>query len=193
MRESIGTIRFNRPARMNAVNTRLTAEFLDALLAFDNDDGVRVLIVTGVEGAFCAGLDIGEAIARLEEHRPIPSCAGPNGPVAAERPVDPLYNKADEEARDRGDKRAGNRHGLQHSPGMRHKDRVRQGAHGGALHACRPDAGIRVELQPSPGSSAWARPVSWSLRGTSSTREECLAIGLVNRVVPAAELETFTL
>jgi enoyl-CoA hydratase/carnithine racemase len=70
-KEHIGTIRFNRPEQMNAVNTHLTAELLDALLRLDRDDEVRVVIITGTGNAFCAGLDIAEAIGRIEENRPI--------------------------------------------------------------------------------------------------------------------------
>lgn len=56
----IALIRFNRPKELNALNRRLMAELRDALKALDDDDTVRVIILTGNERAFAAGADIKE-------------------------------------------------------------------------------------------------------------------------------------
>jgi enoyl-CoA hydratase len=53
-----GLIRLNRPKQMNALNDRLMDELGDALLAFDKDDGIGAIVVTGNEKAFAAGADI---------------------------------------------------------------------------------------------------------------------------------------
>jgi enoyl-CoA hydratase len=53
-----GLIRLNRPQQMNALNDQLMDELGDALLAFDRDEGIGCLIVTGSEKAFAAGADI---------------------------------------------------------------------------------------------------------------------------------------
>ncbi|MFC0386085.1 enoyl-CoA hydratase/isomerase family protein [Muricoccus vinaceus] len=51
----------NRPARRNALSREMVAAF-DALLAELRDDAsVRVLVITGAGGHFCAGLDLDEA------------------------------------------------------------------------------------------------------------------------------------
>ena len=64
-KDQIGTITFNRPKVLNALN-RKTMEELGALLAGVRDDAeVRVLILTGAgEKAFVAGADINELAQR---------------------------------------------------------------------------------------------------------------------------------
>jgi 2-(1,2-epoxy-1,2-dihydrophenyl)acetyl-CoA isomerase len=56
--DGVGVITMNRPERRNA----LTPEMLDALArtlaAFEVDDAVRVVVLTGAGGAFCAGGDV---------------------------------------------------------------------------------------------------------------------------------------
>jgi enoyl-CoA hydratase len=54
----IGLIQLNRPKELNALNLELMGELRDALKALDQDDSVRVIILTGNEKAFAAGADI---------------------------------------------------------------------------------------------------------------------------------------
>ncbi len=54
----IALIQLNRPKELNALNLQLMAEVRDALKDLDNDDRVRVIIITGNEKAFAAGADI---------------------------------------------------------------------------------------------------------------------------------------
>ena len=64
-RESIGYITFNRPTVLNALNRKTMEELGDVLAAARDDEGVRVLILTGAgEKAFVAGADIGELAQR---------------------------------------------------------------------------------------------------------------------------------
>ena len=53
-----GVIRLDRPKQMNALNDQLMDELGHALLAFDRDDGIGAIVVTGNEKAFAAGADI---------------------------------------------------------------------------------------------------------------------------------------
>ncbi len=55
---AIAEIRFNRPHRLNAVIEALYDELLRALDDAENDNAVRVIIVTGEGRAFCAGADM---------------------------------------------------------------------------------------------------------------------------------------
>jgi enoyl-CoA hydratase len=55
----VGLITLNRPKQMNALNDQLMDELGQALLAFDADEGVGCIVVTGNEKAFAAGADIG--------------------------------------------------------------------------------------------------------------------------------------
>lgn len=54
----IALLQINRPDSLNALNTELMAEIRDALQQLDDNDEVRVIIITGNEKAFAAGADI---------------------------------------------------------------------------------------------------------------------------------------
>src|SRR6478672_6920566 len=56
--ENIFTITINRPDKLNALNTQMIRELIDAFDAADNDDAARAIIVTGAGRAFCAGADL---------------------------------------------------------------------------------------------------------------------------------------
>jgi len=58
--ENIGTITFNRPDAMNALNNQTRAEFAAAIAEVAADDNINVLILTGSGKAFVAGSDIKE-------------------------------------------------------------------------------------------------------------------------------------
>ena len=53
-----GVITLNRPKQLNALNDALMDELGAALLAFDGDDGIACMIITGSDKAFAAGADI---------------------------------------------------------------------------------------------------------------------------------------
>ena len=55
---SYGWITLNRPKALNALNDGLMDELGEALLAFDADDSIACVVVTGSEKAFAAGADI---------------------------------------------------------------------------------------------------------------------------------------
>jgi enoyl-CoA hydratase len=54
----VGVITLNRPKQMNALNAQLMQELAKALYAFDADEGVGCIVITGSEKAFAAGADI---------------------------------------------------------------------------------------------------------------------------------------
>jgi enoyl-CoA hydratase len=56
--DRVALIRLNRPEVMNALNDRLMDELGQALLAFDADDTIGALVITGNAKAFAAGADI---------------------------------------------------------------------------------------------------------------------------------------
>lgn len=58
--ERIATVTLNRPEARNALNSELLRELPRALQAADADDDVDVIILTGTDPAFCAGLDLKE-------------------------------------------------------------------------------------------------------------------------------------
>jgi enoyl-CoA hydratase len=63
----VATITLNRPQVLNALNDALMDELGAALLAFDADDQIGCIIITGSEKAFAAGADIAK-MAQYEFH-----------------------------------------------------------------------------------------------------------------------------
>lgn len=59
-RGRVGIVTLNRPQAMNAFNLTMLGEVFDALEAFDRDESILVVVVTGNEKAFAAGADIKE-------------------------------------------------------------------------------------------------------------------------------------
>lgn len=55
---NVGVITFNRPERRNALSNGMYAGFATVLPEFMADTEVRVVMVTGAGGAFCAGGDV---------------------------------------------------------------------------------------------------------------------------------------
>ncbi len=60
IRGRVGIVTLNRPQAMNAFNITMLSELFDAMEAFDKDETIGALIVTGNEKAFAAGADIKE-------------------------------------------------------------------------------------------------------------------------------------
>ena len=58
-RGRVALITLNRPKQLNALAPKLMQELGAALYAFDADDGVGAIVITGSEKAFAAGADIG--------------------------------------------------------------------------------------------------------------------------------------
>lgn len=54
----VGIVALNRPKQLNALNDQLMDELGAALKAFDADDAIGCIIVTGSQKAFAAGADI---------------------------------------------------------------------------------------------------------------------------------------
>ena len=54
-----GVITLNRPKQLNALNDGLMDELGAAMQAFDADEGIGCIVITGSEKAFAAGADIG--------------------------------------------------------------------------------------------------------------------------------------
>jgi enoyl-CoA hydratase/carnithine racemase len=65
-RGHVGVLTLNRPERLNAINRLMMGEMTAAVAAVKGDDEVRALVVTGAGKGFCAGADLmgaGQAIA----------------------------------------------------------------------------------------------------------------------------------
>ncbi len=59
-RGNVGLITLNRPDALNALNSALIEDLYQALVAFEADDNIGCMVLTGSEKAFAAGADIKE-------------------------------------------------------------------------------------------------------------------------------------
>jgi len=59
-RDAVTLVTLNRPQALNALNSRVLADLVNAFTAYDADDSQRCLVLTGSEKAFAAGADIKE-------------------------------------------------------------------------------------------------------------------------------------
>jgi enoyl-CoA hydratase/carnithine racemase len=78
--ENICTITINRPDKLNALNTLMIREFIDAIGKADADDAVRAVIVTGAGRAFCAGADLSTGGRTFDREARADRPPVPNGP-----------------------------------------------------------------------------------------------------------------
>ena len=75
----IATITLNRPGKLNALNSQMTAEFHSALDELSDEADIRVVLLTGAGRGFCSGADVNE----LLEGSQAPSATIPETDVTA--------------------------------------------------------------------------------------------------------------
>ncbi len=63
------TVTLNRPEKRNAVNSEVMCRLYDAWNQLDDDDDLRVAILTGNGNTFCAGMDLSE-IGKMSSGKP---------------------------------------------------------------------------------------------------------------------------
>jgi enoyl-CoA hydratase len=87
-RGRVGIIRLNRPQALNALNSALNAELAAAVVAFDADNAISCLLITGSEKAFAAGADIKEMVDKTTVDAFLGDFAGPwHATANARKPV----------------------------------------------------------------------------------------------------------
>ncbi len=80
--ERVATITLNRPGARNALSSALITALRSSVRAAQGDDDVDVIILTGSDPAFCAGLDLkelGSGAGAIAETRPEPGSAPSDG------------------------------------------------------------------------------------------------------------------
>lgn len=61
-KQGIAKVSINRPKVRNALNTEARRELKEALRNAESDEDVKVIVIAGVGGVFCAGADINEFV-----------------------------------------------------------------------------------------------------------------------------------
>mgnify|MGYP000874503991 CR=1 FL=1 len=175
----------NRPAQRNALNAAMWHALADAVQTLADDDDVRVIIITGSGPAFIAGADIAELKAQTENAQLIEtnireSLAGLKAITSAPKPVIAMINGAC----------FGGGVLIAATCDLRFaSDRAQFGIPAGKLGLAYPfDEGVaRLVNLIGPAHAA-----DVLLSGRAFDAEEARQMGLVNRVLPADELEAHT-
>jgi enoyl-CoA hydratase/carnithine racemase len=92
-RDHVRLITLDRPDKRNAMSWRMIGELSDAMAAADEDDDVRVVVVTGAPPAFCAGTDMSAGGHSWEAPTDAPQRAG-RAPHEVRKPVLAAINGA---------------------------------------------------------------------------------------------------
>lgn len=183
--DRVATITMNRPEVRNALNSALARGLWDAVARAGGDHDVDVVILTGADPAFCAGVDLKE----LSGDAPRPSGIKPLPPrdVNGLHRFFPLIDKPVIGAVNGAAITGGFEVALQCTFLV-----ASEAARFADTHSrvgIMPGGGITVFLAQTVGIR---RAVELSLTGNFLTAEEALRIGLVNHVVPHADLLPFT-
>ncbi len=177
------TVTINRPAKKNAVNAEVLCGLSDAWHRLDEDDDLRVAVLTGAGGNFCAGMDL-SVISKLtsgappddefEERLKTEPSVIFDGWLKTYRPTKPVIAAVE------GFALAGGTEVLQGTD-------IRVAAESATFgvtevqRALFPMAGSTVRL---PRQIPYTIAAEMLLTGESYSAAECKAFGLIGRVVP---------
>ena len=184
-KEHIAKITLNRPERLNAVSAPLSQELQSVFIEMAKDDDIRVVVITGAGRAFCAGADVtemvgGPAYTGGEDIDPHQGSAIIRNLMAIEKPTIAMVNGA----------AVGGGSALALACDMRT----------GSENTRFMNAFVRVGLS-SGWANPWLYPKAMGLgkaceilfTGDFLNAEEAEHIGVLNRLVPAEELEKETM
>ena len=177
----VATITLNRPDQLNTFTTELANELNAALLEADADEQVRVIVVRGAGKAFCAGIDVNKLFGQTPSQyrdwietmeRPLETIAHLYKPVIAQ-----VHGVA-----------AANGAGLVAACDLAvAADNARLG-----LTAINVGLNCVGPVLPVSRSVGRKRSLEMLFYGDLIKAPQALEWGLVNKVVPADELETAT-
>ena len=182
-KDGVLTLTFNRPDKMNALNRELRKALYEGLKAAEADDEVGVVILTGAGKAFCAGLDLKELGGETKSESTLQGTVT-GGPIveAFDNMTKPVIGAIN---------------GVAITGGF--EVALACDVLIASTHARFADTHAKIGVLPRWGMSALlprriglARAKEMTLSGRWVEAEEAAAIGLVNRVVPHAELRAAT-
>lgn len=180
VQDGVGTITLNRPDVYNALNDGITYELQDALKAVAKDDAVRVVVLTGAGKAFCSGQDL-KAASGGEKRSFMDSLHKRYNPIirAMRSLPKPIIARLNGVAAGAGCSLA-----------------LACDLIVAAEEATLIEVFINIGLVPDSGSSYFlprlvgmAKAFELCSMGSRVKAQEALALGLVNRVVPADQLD----
>src|SRR3954453_1079723 len=174
--DGMAVLTLNRPEKRNALNSELTAALRKGMAEADADDAVSVIVLTGADPVFCAGVDLTDIGGGAPDRFTPGTESEPGRPWR--RTTKPVIGAINGAAVTGGFELALQCDFLVAS----------ERAAFGDTHArvgLLPGWGLSVLLPQAVGVR---RAKEMSLTGNFMGGEEALQFGLVNRVVPHAEL-----
>ena len=175
----VATITLNRPEQLNTFSTRMAIELNQALLDFDADPEVRVILLKGAGKAFCAGIDVSE----LEGQTPMEYQAWISG---MERPLLNISKLKKPVIAQLHGVAAANGMGLVAAADLViAADNARMG-----LTAINVGLNCVGPVIPVARCVGRKKALELLLYGNLIKAEEALSLGLINKIVPNDELET---
>ncbi len=180
------TIALNRPEVYNALNEAMKKELNDALREAERDAGVRCIVLRGAgEKAFCSGQD-------LKEH------SGKEARRSLKESLEKSYNPMIRRMRKMEKPIIGMINGVAAGAGL--SIALACDMRIMAEHAKLIEVFIRIALVPDSGSHwflprlvGMAKAFEYAALGNDISAAEAERVGLVNKVVPSAELEKTTM
>ncbi|ARQ02176.1 crotonase/enoyl-CoA hydratase family protein [Pseudorhodoplanes sinuspersici] len=185
--EGIATLTLNRPTRLNAINYAMADEIMEALDAIETDRAIRAVILTGAgDRAFSAGADISE-FAKSVRDGPAPAIrdfvrrgqAMTARMEAFPKPIIAAVN------------------GLAFGGGCEITEAIHLAIASDRALFAKPE--IKLGMPPTFGGTqrlsrlaGRKRALQLLLTGETFSPEHALACGLVNKVVPHADLMSAT-
>ncbi len=183
--DGVATITLNRPQRLNAWTPRMGAELTEAFRDVDRDASLRVAIFTGAGRAFCAGADMEFFAGQIAAGGGTNTEAAAGGPARVEefptlmrclsKPIIAAING----------------YALGVGCTMTLLCDIRIAAEEAKLGFLFPRLGVMAELGSTfllPRLIGLGRACELMFTGKQYTAAECEHAGLVNRVVPGADL-----
>ena len=180
VKDNIATLTFNRPESYNAINDEISYELQDAWKQIKKDDEVRVVILTGSGKAFCSGQDL-KAIKDSKDRNLAESLHKRYNPIvrAMRNLPKPIIGRVNGVAAGAGASFA-----------------LACDIVVASEHASLIEVFVNVGLVPDSGSSYFLprilgmqKAFELASMGTKVKAEEALKLGLVNKVVPAEQLD----
>jgi enoyl-CoA hydratase/carnithine racemase len=182
--DKVAIVTLNRPDRMNAITPTLAGELKDAMADAERDPAIAAIVVTGAGKSFCPGMDMGvlQAAAERKKGEPAPAAAIDINHhslfgfmLKMHKPIIGALN--------------GNCVGMGLSMAL-HFD-IRIAGEGTRMSAIFVRRGLSVEHGSSwllPRLVGMSHAMDLALTGRIINAQEAMAMGLVSRVVPDAQL-----
>jgi enoyl-CoA hydratase/carnithine racemase len=177
---STATLTLNRPERLNAISGQMLEALGSLLIECDNDPNVRVIVLTGAGRGFCAGLDLKDATAGTGIGAP----GNPGLPANLDLRTAPptvLHGLDTPTICALNGGAAG--YGMDLALGCD----IRIAAESAKLAAAFTRRGVLPESGGTwllPRLVGWAKAAEIIFTGRTLSAEQCLELGLANRVVP---------